>query len=58
MEDKLTKRQNDIIKALTCKLADKTEVEKKFRLTNNDIKKLRESIEQGSIGATFGVQEP
>ena len=34
MEDRLYLRQNDIIKALSKKLADRDDTEKKFRLAN------------------------
>ena len=40
LEEKLIIRQNDVIKALTCKLADKDETLKKFRVTNYHVSNL------------------
>jgi hypothetical protein len=40
MEDKLMDRQNDIIKALTKKLADRDETNKQLRLAGNQTSKL------------------
>lgn len=37
-------RQNDCVKALTKKLADRDEVTKKFRIANNSIKNIYELI--------------
>ncbi len=38
MEDRIIQRQDDIIRALSKKLADKDETKKNFRITANNIK--------------------
>jgi hypothetical protein len=44
LEDKLIIRQNDCVKALTKKLADRDEITKKFRIANNSIKNIYELV--------------
>ena len=44
LEDKLIIRQNDCVKALTKKLADRDEVTKKLRIANNSIKNIYELV--------------
>jgi organic radical activating enzyme len=44
LEDKLIVRQNDCVKALTKKLADRDEITKKLRIANNSIKNIYELV--------------
>ena len=44
LEDKLIQRQNDCVKALTKKLADRDEITKKLRIANNSIKNIYELV--------------
>ena len=44
LEEKLVGRQDDVIRALTKKLADREETIKKFRLTNNYIKNIYDVV--------------
>jgi hypothetical protein len=44
LEDKMVVRQNDCVKALTKKLADRDEITKKLRIANNSIKNIYELV--------------
>jgi len=46
METRLTKRQNEVVKALTQKLADRDETTKKFRMTNFHVNNLENFLNE------------
>jgi len=60
MEDRLLVRQDDVVRALTKKMADRDETTRKFRLTNHHVKNvynlLTEHIHHANV--TLGSNSP
>jgi hypothetical protein len=50
-------RQNDCVKALTMKLADRDEVSKKLRIANNSIKNIFELVKFAFVDGDEDMRE-